>query len=542
MSKKLKKPSDFDSISPLAFMVESSDDAIIGKSLDGTIQTWNSGAERIYGYTAQEAIGQPISFLTSRDRPNEIPRILDQIRRGERVAHYETVRVRKDGHLIDVSLTISPIKNGTGEIIGASTIARDISLQKQAERKLHTRAQQQAVVAELGQKALSNTAATELIEAAVNLITQIAEFGFCGVVEYNLNEDRTEFKFGGGWQDRLFRELTWHGEENVFWNKVVHEKQPVYCEMVPGDGSLTIPAQLQTLGECKSLSTLIPGNSHPFQILVVFSPSETSFGPEDSYFLQAVANILATAFERKRAEENRSRLLERMMSSQEQERRWIARELHDETGQSLTSLLVGLRMIMDAPSLKAAREQADRLRKITIQTLDNIGRLARGLHPSILDDLGLVIAVNRYATEYQTTYGIETETLSEGIDQPELPASVKITLYRIFQEALTNVAKHAQATKVIISLKRQPDTITLQVKDSGIGFDLESALQNSSNSLHLGLLSMRERTNLLGGSLQIVTAPNCGTTVTAIIPLTEAILARQLASVPTLDSLVFRSS
>ncbi|MBI4749753.1 MAG: PAS domain S-box protein [Acidobacteria bacterium] len=527
MSKKPKKPSDFDSISPLAFMVESSDDAIIGKSLDGTIQTWNSGAERIYGYTAREAIGQSISFLTSRDRPNEIPRILDQIRCGERVAHYETVRVRKDGQPIDVSLTISPIKNATGEIIGASTIARDISVQKQAEQKLKTRAQQQAVVAELGQKALSNTPATELMETAVNLVTQISGFGFCGVVEYNLNEDTTFFKFGGGWEDKQFRDMRWPVGNTNFWNKVVQEKQPISFERIPGDASPTAPGQPQALGEFKSLCTLIPGSSHPFQILVVFSPSQTRFGPEDSYFLQAVANILATAFERKRAEENRSRLLERMMSSQEQERRWIARELHDETGQSLTSLLVGLRMIMDASSLKAAREQADRLRKITIQTLDNIGRLARGLHPSILDDLGLVIAVNRYAAEYQTSYGIETETLSEGMDQPELPASIKITLYRIFQEALTNVAKHAQATKVTISVKRQPNTITLQVKDDGIGFDLESALRSSSHSLHLGLLSMRERANLLGGHLQIVTAPSCGTTLTAVIPLTEAILARQ---------------
>ena len=527
MSKKLKKTSDFDSISPLAFMVESSDDAIIGKSLDGTIQTWNSGAERIYGYTAPEAIGQPISFLTSRDRPNEIPQILDQIRRGERVAHYETVRVRKDGHLIDVSLTISPIKNAVGKIIGASTIARDISLQKQAERKLKTRAQQQAVVAELGQKALRNIPANELMDAVVNLIIQISGFGFCGVLEYDLNEDTAAFKLGGGWEDRRFRELTWHGEENAFWSNVVHEQQPVYGEMVTGNVPLTIPAQLQILGEFRSLSTLIPGSSHPFQILVVFSPAQTCFGPEDSYFLQAVANILATAFERKRAEENRSRLLERMMSSQEQERRWIARELHDETGQSLTSLLVGLRLIMDASSLKAAREQADRLRKITIQTLDNIGRLARGLHPSILDDLGLVIAVNRYAAEYQTSYGIETQTVSQGMDQPELPASIKITLYRIFQEALTNVVKHAQATRVTISLNRQSDTITLQIKDNGIGFDLESVLRSTSNSLHLGLLSMRERANLLGGSLQIVTAPNCGTTVTAVIPLTKTILARQ---------------
>ncbi|HZS04313.1 MAG TPA: PAS domain S-box protein [Blastocatellia bacterium] len=117
----------------LAAIIESSDDAIIGQTLDGLITSWNKGAERIYGYTAAEVLGQPVSILTLPDRPDEIPMILERLRRGERIEHYETLRRRKDGTLIDVSLTISPIRDGEGQIIGASKIARDITEHKRAD-------------------------------------------------------------------------------------------------------------------------------------------------------------------------------------------------------------------------------------------------------------------------------------------------------------------------------------------------------------------------------------------------------------------------
>jgi PAS domain S-box-containing protein len=110
----------------LAAIVESSDDAIVSKSLDGIIATWNRGAERLFGYTAEEAIGQPIAMLIPPDRQHEEPEILARIRSGERVEHYETVRRRKDGTLIDISVTVSPIRDRDGHIIGASKIARDI--------------------------------------------------------------------------------------------------------------------------------------------------------------------------------------------------------------------------------------------------------------------------------------------------------------------------------------------------------------------------------------------------------------------------------
>ena len=119
----------------LSAIIESSDDAIISKNLDGVITTWNSGAERVFGYTAQEAIGHSVTMLMPPDRVDEEPGILARIRRGERIEHYDTVRRRKDGSLVDISLSISPIKDLDGNIIGASKIARDISERKRAEHQ-----------------------------------------------------------------------------------------------------------------------------------------------------------------------------------------------------------------------------------------------------------------------------------------------------------------------------------------------------------------------------------------------------------------------
>lgn len=141
----------------LALIVESSDDAIVSKNLDGTIVSWNRGAERLFGYTADEAVGQSVLMLIPADRHNEEPGIIERIRRGERVDHYETIRRRKDGTLIDISLTVSPIRDANGHIIGASKIARDISQRKQAD------ATRQLLVSELNHRVKNTLAVVQAI-------------------------------------------------------------------------------------------------------------------------------------------------------------------------------------------------------------------------------------------------------------------------------------------------------------------------------------------------------------------------------------------
>jgi PAS domain S-box-containing protein len=148
-------------IRQLASIVESSDDAIIGKTLDGVILSWNKGAEEIYGYRADEIKGQPISLLVPPDHPDEVPQILEKVRRGEHMDRYETPRVRKDGRNIYVSLTVSPVKDSTGRIVGASTIARDITKQKEAEEKLRR----------------ANTYNRSLIEASLDPLVTIGPDG-----------------------------------------------------------------------------------------------------------------------------------------------------------------------------------------------------------------------------------------------------------------------------------------------------------------------------------------------------------------------------
>src|SRR5688572_21692783 len=170
----------------LAAIVESSDDAIVGKDLNGIITSWNKGAERIFGYTAAEAIGNPVSLLAASERLNEMPDILSKIRNGERIEHYETRRRRKDGETIDVSLTVSPIRNASGQIIGASKIARDITGRKRAEKEYnlllareHEARKTAALVNMVGPRLAAQIDIETLVQEVTDIATAlvVTEFG-----------------------------------------------------------------------------------------------------------------------------------------------------------------------------------------------------------------------------------------------------------------------------------------------------------------------------------------------------------------------------
>jgi PAS domain S-box-containing protein len=122
-------------LSRLAAIIESSDDAIVGRSIDGKITSWNAGAAKLYGYAEAEAVGQTISFLVAPGHGQELAPLLESVARGEHISHFETTRLRKDGQMVEVSLTMSPVRNTAGQIVGVSTIARDITDRKQAERE-----------------------------------------------------------------------------------------------------------------------------------------------------------------------------------------------------------------------------------------------------------------------------------------------------------------------------------------------------------------------------------------------------------------------
>jgi signal transduction histidine kinase len=227
---------------------------------------------------------------------------------------------------------------------------------------------------------------------------------------------------------------------------------------------------------------------------------------------------LVQAQEIKQADAMRRLLLERVLSAQEGERRRIARELHDEAGQLLTSLLVGLRALEDARSLADARTMGSRLREITAQAIDEVGRLARGLHPTVLDDHGLGVALSRYAAEYTRIHNIAVDLTLNEWETSALPPAFEIGLYRILQEALTNVAKHSGASAVGIEFARTGAGLEVSVSDDGCGFDTESAAIVSSS--RLGIQSIRERAAMLNGSVRFISEDK-GTRILVLIPLID---------------------
>jgi len=257
-------------------------------------------------------------------------------------------------------------------------------------------------------------------------------------------------------------------------------------------------------------------------------PVSISIAPlqlEGSADVIGVIGVVTDISERERAEDLRNRLIQEAVTAQEEERRRIARELHDEAGQSLTALLVGLRTIEESRTIAEAAELAQRLRGIAAQTLDEVGRLSRGLHPSILDEVGLPTAVTRQVQEFAKLHGVAVDVRIEGLDSELLPPLLQSTVYRILQEALTNVARHAGARSVSVRLVRDKATVELRVQDDGAGFGAAAPVEAAAGDRgdrHLGLQVMRERAALLGGSVEVESRAGAGTTITAHLPVRRA--------------------
>lgn len=207
-----------------------------------------------------------------------------------------------------------------------------------------------------------------------------------------------------------------------------------------------------------------------------------------------------------------------IIAAQEQERKRIARELHDETSQVLTSLLISLAILEEAITNDEARQRITETRALAHQTLRAIRSLSIDLRPSALDDLGLLPALRWYVKEYQHKFPIEVDFQASGFKK-RLPPEMETAIYRIVQESLTNIAKHAQAHTATITLREDADAVYATISDDGKGFDLDELQRGQDRDRGLGLVGMHERAHLLGGTLAIESAPGQGTTIQFRIPL-----------------------
>jgi PAS domain S-box-containing protein len=486
----------------LAAVVDASNDAIVTKTIDGVIRSWNQAAERLFGYSAAEAIGQPILLIVPEDRVGEEREVLARLRRGERLDHFETVRRTKDGRRIPVSLTISPVRDDQGNIIGASTIAHDISLRVQRDE---LRVRLAAIVQSSDDAIVSKT-----LDGVITSWNQGAErlFGYTAAEAIGqpifliVPEDRKAEE-----EDVLARLR--RGERIDHFETVRQAKDGGRIPI-----SLTVSPVRDDRGNIIGASKVARDISDRVRMREMLQRAHDEL---EALVAQRTAQLRDEMERRHRIEHDRVELLTRLVVAQDDERRHLARELHDQLGQQLTALRLTLETLnaqsVDRPEL---RTQVETLQELARQLDEDVAFRVAGLRLTLLETRGLASAVREYVSTWSKHFGVVVNVYASPSLENGVSKEIDATLYRLLQEALNNVIKHARADHVDIALERNADGITLIIEDDGVGFDAASKVAIGSHGF--GLLGMRERAALVGAELEIESTVGHGTTVFVRVP------------------------
>jgi two-component system, NarL family, sensor histidine kinase UhpB len=472
--------------SQLASVIESSDNAIIGTSPDGTILSWNPSAGRIFGFSEEEAVGNSISIIVPDDKIVEHNNTLELLRKGKTVGHYETVRIRKTGERIDVSMTASPIKNQAGEVIGISKIARDITKEKQDADKLRKS------------------------ETQLKAAQRIAQMGSW---EWDLPSNCLN------WSQELYRIYGVNPAEQVSFEK--------FIDLVHPDDRRLVQSFFESKRMFSIEHRIVRPDEETRYIQIRAEVVSDSEGTPIS-----LMGIAQDVTDRKRADEQlrSSREQLRALSAhlqfiREEERSRIAREVHDELGQVLTALKMDLSLLnhklLESSAIlprKMLYEEIKSMSKKVDITIKSVRKIVTELRPEVLDHLGLKSAIEWQAQEFQARSGIDCklDPHMESIEMNDRDGETAI--FRILQEALTNIARHSGATKVEIFLNQEDSEITMEVRDNGRGISDADLAKSRS----FGLLGMRERALFLGGDLEVKGNPGFGTSVKVQIPVRKS--------------------
>ena len=442
---------------------------------------------------------------------------------------FEWVLIHRNGHRVGVEAAAGTIEVA-GRVLSIGIFC-DRSEQERLEAELKTRTLQQAAVVDLGQRALAGAELPDLMDVAVNVLTRTLDVEFARVLQLAPDGRRFAVRAGVGWEEppggHAVVDLRLHSQASY----TLVSDMPVIVEDFGEEqrfaGSHPPVSGVVTSG----MSVIIRGELRPWGVLCTHTARRRRFSGDDVHFLQAVANVLAEAILGKEVQQALRRAGDRerelreeleahsrvVVAAQEAERRRIARELHDEVGQALTGLALSLANMERAapPDLRASLAEA---RAGMGELVTRVHDFSLSLRPAMLDDLGLLPALLWLMEHVHTAQtGLRVDLEHEGLDR-RFSWEIETAAYRIVQEALNNVARHASTSSAVVRCLAEGDELFIEVRDKGVGFRPGSIKAHTTS----GLRGMQERARLLGGQLRIESAPGKGTRVAARLPVTPA--------------------
>jgi PAS domain S-box-containing protein len=625
-------------------LIQASPLAMIAVDADGKVMNWNPAAERLFGWRAEEVVGHLLPILPGDDALAEVKDLKKRVR-GEAVTGLELRRRKRDGALIDISLSTAPLHDAAGHVTGSMGVLEDITSRKQAEEelrqaheKLEQRVEARTIQLKLANQRLlwqieerkeaeaalkkSEERFRALFQTAGSVIILLSPEG--RILEVNQEAER----LSGLPKDQILGKdaLTWFipdkdrpqvaaelarvvaegssrsfevplrlpdGTERLFlWNSTliqgdvaghpggiltvgqdISERQkaedalkaerqrflslleelPAFVYLQAPDYTLPFVNRdfRERFGEPggKRCYEILQGRDRPCencQAQLAFATQqpqewESSRGDQKTYqryaypfidgdgsplLLQMGIDITAhkQAKEALRDSEQTLRFLtSQLLTAQEQERRRISRELHDELGQALLVLKLQMSAIRDKlrKDQKSLNQDCQRSLDYLNLVIDNVRRLSRDLSPSTLEELGLSAAIKFLLNEFSKHYNIAACDYEPDEIEGLFPLTAQVNIYRIIQESLTNIGKHAGASQISLTIKKQDQAVAFRLEDNGKGFPVDEMLSRPGSEKGMGLLSIDERVRMLGGTLEIRSKPEAGTQITFSIPFRE---------------------
>lgn len=500
----------------LATVVESSNDAIFSFAFDQKIISWNGGAEKMFGYTAEEAIGHQLSLLTKPGGKAEQDKLLDRTWNGETIENFETVQVSKAGALVDISLTLSPLRDENQKVVGVTATVRDITRRVRSDINLQESEERQRLLidsaADFAMFTLSPDGRVDTWNTGAERVFGFTEAEILGEPAAILftPEDREKRV-----PEQEMRTAAAKGRAEDERYHIRKDGSRFYASgvMTPllGAGGQQGYAKIaRDLTEQKKIDEALKRAREELETKVIERTAELAETNE---------SLRREIIERRRAEEERVGLLRKIVTTQEDERSRIARDMHDHLGQRLTALRLKIASLKEScADNEELCARIERLAEIGAGLDAEVSFLAWELRPAVLDDLGLVVAADNYVGEWSRHFDIPAEFQSTGLRKTRLGPETETNLYRIIQEALNNTYKHAKASRTSVLLEKHQKSVVLIIEDDGIGFDPNKKRRVTKSGRGLGLIGIRERAAIVGGSVEIESTPGQGTTIYVRVP------------------------